>query len=208
MPLWEQNVPKMPFKIQKWSVEKTMKLKKIESIVTPNKNVAIYTTEGAQWLGDGSAMYPIYGMPHLTEENILTMWDIPEGKREKWHFHYGDSMYPEMFADNADGEQLIRRGMLPIVASGGVLEPLQTDMGVIFINQRYLAPFDDLENGYELYARLNHKHVPYVAVKEGYALVGIIIPVTVVNDKFIAELEKLIELSRLSKENRYGTINT
>ena len=182
-----------------------MKLKQIESILKPNKNIVLYTTEAAQWIGDDSAMYPIYGMPHLTEENILVMWDIPEDKREKWHFRYGDSLHPSMFADSVYGEQFIERGMSCISVSGGLAEPLRTEQGILFVNQRYLKPFDDLENGYDLYARLDHLGVPYIAVKEGYALVGIVYPMRVVDDKFIAELEELLSLSRLAKENRYGT---
>lgn len=182
-----------------------MKLKQIESILKPNKNVMLYTTDEAQWIGDGGAMYPIYGMPHLTEENILIMWDIPEDKRGKWCFRYGDSLHPSMFADSVDGEQLIERGMSPICVTGAIVEPLKTEQGVLFIAQRYLKPFDDLENGYDLYARLDSRGVPYIAVKEGYALVGIVYPMSIIDDKFIAELEELLELSRLAKDNRYGT---
>ncbi len=182
-----------------------MKLKQIESILKPNKNIVLYTTNEAQWIGDGGAMYPIYGMPHLTEENILVMWDVPEDKRGKWCFRYGENLHPEMFADNIDGEQLIERGMSPISVLGGMAEPLKTEQGVLFINQRYLKPFDDLENGYDLYARLDRRGIPYIAVKEGYALVGIISPMAIVNDKFISELEELLSLSRLARDNHYGT---
>lgn len=182
-----------------------MKLKQIESILKPNKNIVLYTTEDAQWIGDGAALYPIYGMPHLTEENILVMWDVPEDKREKWHFRYGDTLHPSMFSDSVDGEQLIERGMSPICQNGGMAEPLKTEQGVLFINQRYLKPFDDLENGYDLYARLSPRGAPYIAVKEGYSLVGIISPMVVVNERFISDLEELLSLSRLAMENHYGT---
>lgn len=188
-----------------WLKEINMKLKQIESIIKPNKNVCLHLTEDAQWLGDGCAMYPIYGMPLLTEENILTMWDVPEDKREKWNFRSIAAVSPALFDDVFKGEQLLQRG-ISICAKHGLAEPLQTEQGALFINPRYLKPFDDLENGYELYARYDPlTRQPVIAAKEGYSLVGLISPIAVVNDKFITELEELLEMCKLARENSYGT---
>jgi hypothetical protein len=185
-----------------------LKLKQIESIIKPNKNVCLYMAEDAQWIGDGCAMYPIYGMPHLTEDNILTMWDVPEEKREKWQFRHLGTVSLAMFNDAVEGEQLLERGLSAILVAGGLAEPLRTEQGVLFIYRRYLKPFDDLENGYDLYARYDPMtRQPIIAVKEGYSLVGIISPVAVVNDKFISELEELLGMCKLAKENRYGTLS-
>lgn len=181
-----------------------MKLKSIESILKSKKYIVLCEAGEGQWIGDGASLYPIYGMPYLTKENILVMWDIPEDKRNAWSFRDGDSLDPGMFADNDDTEQLIERGMSAISISGAAAEPLKTEQGVLFVDQKHLRPFDDLEHGYSLYARLDRTGAPYIAVKEGYALVGIIMPMQIVNRDFISDLEELLSLSRLALENNYA----
>lgn len=178
-----------------------MKLKQIESILKRNKNVTMYDTNGAQWLGDGGALYPVFGMPKLSAENLLTMWDVPEDKRSKWNFRIEQSAPCDM-RDTTEAEYIAKRDMPPVFFQGEILEPLEMEQGVIFINQRYLRPFDDLENGYELYIRLTGAGSPYVAVKEGYALVGIIMPMTIINRNFIDDFEKLLTLSKMALANK------
>lgn len=178
-----------------------MKLKKIESILKRNKNVIIHTSGGVQWLGDGASLYPVFGMPHLTPENLLTMWDIPEQKRSTWHFHTDVTICHDL-CDSTDGEYLAKRDLPPVYYGGQLLEPLQMEEGVIFINQRYLLPFDNLENGYELYIRATRSGTPYVAVKEGYSLVGIVMPMQIINKEFIGDLEQLVSLSKLALANK------
>lgn len=178
-----------------------MKLKQIESILKRNKNVMIYTVGGVQWLGDGASLYPVFGMPHLTPENLLTMWDVPEQKRSTWNFQTDIPICHDL-SDNTDEEYLAKRDLPPIYYNGQLLEPLGMEEGVIFINQRYLRPFDDLENGYELYIRVMRSGTPYVAVKEGYSLVGIVMPMQIISKGFIDDLEQLISLSKLALSNK------
>ena len=62
-----------------------MKIKRVESILKARKTIITYhTADKCQWIGDGSAFYPIYNLPPLTEENIFVMFDIAESKRDKF----------------------------------------------------------------------------------------------------------------------------
>ncbi len=72
---------------------------------------------------------------------------------------------------------------------------------IVYCNVKYLRPFDDLENGYELYARMGTNGTQYIAVKSGYSLVGIIMPMKIVNAEFIDNLETLLEYSRMTRSN-------
>ena len=59
-----------------------MKIKQIESILKARKTIILFQdSENVQWLGDGSAAYPIFGLPNLTEQAIYTLFDIPEDKK-------------------------------------------------------------------------------------------------------------------------------
>ena len=179
-----------------------MKLKQIEAILKKNKNVHILEWGEGQWLGDGVALYPVYGMPYLTEENLLTMWDIPESKRSSWHFFPRAELPGIDLCDTVPGEHIIERTLFPICVKGATVEPLKTESGAVFIDERYLRPFDNLENGYELYARTTPSGTTYIAVKSGYSLVGVIMPMTVVNEKFLEDLEALLRYSRITLYNQ------
>lgn len=41
--------------------------------------------DNSLWIGSGSAIYPLYGMPNMnTSEQLLTLFDINESDRENW----------------------------------------------------------------------------------------------------------------------------
>lgn len=66
-----------------------MKIKSIAAICKKNKNIAIferYSDDGdilTQYIGDGSAVYPVIGLPPLDAESLLTIFDVPEKDRDK-----------------------------------------------------------------------------------------------------------------------------
>ena len=64
-----------------------MKIKSIAAICKKNKNIAIferYSDDGdilTQYISDGSAVYPVVGLPQLDKESLLTIFDVPEKDR-------------------------------------------------------------------------------------------------------------------------------
>lgn len=69
-----------------------MKIKKIVSICIGTGRFVLFDRiskngEITQWLGDGSAAYPLDGLPILDEESLCAIFDIPEKKWEKILFH-------------------------------------------------------------------------------------------------------------------------
>ncbi len=168
-----------------------MKLKQIEAILKAEKTIIVSETSACQWLGNGAAFYPVYNLPKLTKDNIFTMFDITEEKRDKFYFEDGD-----------DSEQLLERGAIAFYAQGRTLEPLKTSQGIAFINTRYLKPFSDIDAGYELYERTTAQGKPYIAVKSGFMLLGIISPYDLVNETFINNLDEILKLSRIALFNK------
>lgn len=169
-----------------------MKIKQIEAILKAEKTIIVSETPSCQWLGNGSAFYPVYNLPKLTRENIFTMFDIPEDKRDKFYFEERELPSFINFEDDDDTERMIDRGTMALCAHGRTLEPLDTSQGVTFINTRYLKPFADVDAGYELYERVDKLGRPYIAVKTGFVLLGVISPYDLVNEEFIKTLENLI----------------
>ena len=162
-----------------------MKLKQIESILKQEKTIIVAETPYCQWLGNGSAFYPVHGLPKLTKENIFTLFDVAEDKREKFYFEERPLPAFLNFEDSDSTEVMLERGAIAFFAEGRALEPLKTSQGIAFINSRYLKPFSDEVNGYELYERTDENGRIYIAVKAGFILLGVIAPYDLVSDKFM-----------------------
>lgn len=115
-----------------------MKLKQIEKLLKRAKTIHIFNADDGQWLSDGVAVYPIYGLPHLDEDNIFGMFDIPEDKRDAFRCQEHDLPNSVNFGDFDRNERILDRGDISIVMRGEHLEPLFSSHGLIFINSRYL----------------------------------------------------------------------
>lgn len=153
-----------------------MKIKKVESICKSDKRITILEGEGAQWLGNGNAMYLLDGMPVLDESTIFTLFDVAEKDREKYYLKCEPLPAGYNFGDTDDSEYLIDRIPIALSYLGYTVIPYRSEVGTIFIESRYLAPLHKIEGGYELYLRYNENKVPYVAVKSGLLILAIIYP--------------------------------
>lgn len=183
-----------------------MKIKAIESILKSAKQLIIYRNDRfGQWLGDGSSMYPIHNLPTITDKHLFALFDIPEEKQSKYHFQERGVPKDIDTRDYIENEKLIQRGKLTIVALGRELEPLQTSSGTVFINTKYLKPFADEPDGFELYERHGSESGTYIVAKSGMLVIGIIHPFNIVGDKFLSELEALTDGVRQSLKRQQET---
>lgn len=179
-----------------------MKIKAIEAICKQHKHITLYNTERGQWIGVGSAAYPLNSLPQLTEENLLSMFDIPEDKRSKYYVDKKSELPSAYdFSDSYDGESLLDLYPLEICTHGGIVTPVVTSLGVIYINKKQLKPFEDIERGVDLYERVNDAGQLYIAVKQGFTLCGIILPLNIITEQFTKSLCKLADLTAVSYIN-------
>ena len=179
-----------------------MKLKQIEAILKAEKTIIVSETPACQWLGNGAAFYPVYNLPKLTQDNIFTMFDIAEDKRDKFYFEERELPSFINFEDGDESEEMLDRGSIAFYAQGRTLEPLKTSLGIAFINTRYLKPFTDSQAGYELYERTDKLGRPYIVVKSGFVLLGVISPYDLVNEGFVQTLEEILNLSKVTLFNK------
>lgn len=65
-----------------------MKISKLKKICNKEAKTISYfynENDNSLWIGSGSAIYPLYGMPNMnTSEQLLTFFDINESDRENW----------------------------------------------------------------------------------------------------------------------------
>lgn len=128
-----------------------------------------------QWISNGSACWPLYGMPVLDVDNVLTVLDIPEKDWEKIVVSEL-SAPPEGidFGDIADEEE-IRDPALSINFGGQLILPLQTAAGMLLADPELFRPMKDVDH-MTLHVRQTDSGMRYLAAKGGLLLHGIIMP--------------------------------
>ncbi len=127
-----------------------MRIKAIASLCKQSKGIHLY--EGGtdvQWIGDGYAMYPLHNMPILNKQNIFTIFDVPDSKRNDYTFR--EAAMPEgyCFEDNGDYERMLDQEGIFITRMGVTLQPLRTSQGLVFIDTDYLKPAADVKDTME-----------------------------------------------------------
>ena len=172
-----------------------MKIKNIASICKKSKNITIFERhdrpEIMQYIGDGYAAYPAAGLPELDEETLLTIFDVPEKDRDKYHVHTSPIPDGVDFADVHNGERMIEQENVSINYGGRVLLPLRTGGGLVFIDSCYLKPVSDVLDVLELYERRTAAGMTYIVAKAGFLLQAVIMPYDVIDEKFVEMLHAL-----------------
>lgn len=172
-----------------------MGIKKIEAICKAARRIVVLWGGECQWIGDGSAFYPVYGLPILTEENIFTMFDIPEDKRSKFVFTETEMPATYNFSDQCDSEVPLVREEISVIRYGMTLIPFKTSEGITYVDRRYLKPLEDGENEYVLCERTAKNGQVYIVAKQGFLLAGVIMPAAAVDKAFVEQLKTLYKLS-------------
>lgn len=175
-----------------------MKIKNIASICKKMKQAIILnhcssTGTVTQYIGDGVALYPVYDLPMLDEESVLSIFDVPEKQRESWNTR---CVEPDGFhlEDTDTGERFIEEMGVSIVLNGITLKPFQARDGVIFVNSKYLAPFSDVRDIVQFFERRLDNGQPYVVAKAGFLMQAVIMPFQVQETRLVQELQKLMQL--------------
>lgn len=171
-----------------------MKVKALAAICKRRKCFFLFDGKdntSVQWLGDGNAFYPLFKMPPLNEQNIYTIFDIPEKQQSKMYF--SENTLPEglEFGDAVAYENILDPAKMEIGYAGRVLRPLLTSQGLVFIDVQYLAPLSDMADMIELYERVDSLGKPYIAAKNGFMLVAVIMPFQVMEPEFVKDLREL-----------------
>lgn len=183
-----------------------MKLKKVAALCSQAGRFYLQDRQTAggteQWLGDGCAAYPISGLPYLEIDNICTMFDIPEKKQEKLIMRQVNAPESINWEDTDPTERQLIDSIMHLRYEGRELLPLRTSAGIVFIQEKYLAPLDDTDY-MRLYERRNGDGSIYIVAKIGMVIQAVITPVDVVSEDLIKQMDELASLCRtaLMKKN-------
>lgn len=151
-----------------------------------------------QWLGTRGAVFPLCGLHYLTEENLIALFDITEKQRESLYFHHSQ-LHASINFDHTDaGEILLDREKCTLGYSGRVVRPLLTRGGLEFVDNDYLSPLADVAEMLELYERHTEDGGVYFAAKTGLMIAGVIMPLNILEEKFVENIETLARKSRVA----------
>lgn len=173
-----------------------MKLSKIGALCKAYKRFVVYNVGlGKQWVSDGYAAYPLYDLPPLSSESVLTIFDVPDDKRGKMFFDEkeGEPLGLD-FSDYVTDEVELRPCSIGIIWHGAVYLPFKSREGVLFVDKKYLSPFEEIP---VLYERWTPGGAPYIVAKRGMLIEGIITPAGIATCE-LADL--LCEIGELTAE--------
>lgn len=182
-----------------------MKLKKVSAIYKRSKRYVLYDKPaesggGEQWLGDGSAAYLLEGIPRLNEDSLCRMFDISESQRDNLIIEQAKVLEGICWGDTDANESKAEGMELGLIYEGRELLPLMSREGIIFLDKKYLSPFDSEGEYIGLYQRKTLYGQVYIAVKAGLLIRGVIFPVEAASDKLINQLGDLFRECRRANE--------
>ena len=174
-----------------------MKIKTVIAICKKDRRIALFDGGGRQWVGTGAAMYPLLDAPYFDKESLCATYDIDDAAREKILFT-NDAPLPLNFETNDHSESEAKCDTMTICYYGDILRPVHTEQGIMLINERYLSPFagDDTD----IYVRYTESGGAYFAVKRGFMLYGIIMPV-MITESFAEDIKSLAREIEVKFEN-------
>lgn len=186
-----------------------MKTKKAFDLCKKRNTVFLYNGDEAQWISDGCAVYPLFGLPVFNKETLFKTNDITDKQAASINFMLSDELPPNIcFEDIEPGEQKVERLPIGIGYRGMSLIPFKTSTGIEFISAKYLTPLEDIDGGLlDFYERRTKGGATYFAVKTGMLIVAIIQPAEVISAGMVAELALLAKMCETSLENKLDKQN-
>ena len=144
-----------------------------------------------QWLGTTAAVYPLSGVPYLTEENLAALFDITEKQAEKIRFTHAPLPAGINFDDTDKAEAILDREKMTLGYGARIVRPLFTRGGLEFIDNDFLSPLADVADVLELFERRTLEGQTYFAAKVGLLIVGVFMPLSIIETKFVENMETM-----------------
>lgn len=187
-----------------------MKYNKIAALIKKSRYLDVRSVdEGEQWVGDGGAMFPIYGMPELDNEQVYKFLNLENDKTKISVGQAGmfdESSFDEsLFSEDYVGEIQVREFGVRVLINGEEYESLYTELGALLIKSKYIeiaADNVEIEGQLGIYIRKCGK-IPFIAIKKGFALLAIAAPVYTWSEdcEIFKEYHKLCEMLELTRIN-------
>lgn len=170
-----------------------MKIKKIIALCKNAGQLILYSDpdRDIQWLSDGIAIYPLIGCPKFDADSFCNTYEITDSQRKKMAFRINEHLPINFdFDDTDDFETETEKMPLSVTYSTYDAVAFKTQYGIEFINRAHLQPFGDY-SGRDIVCtlRTDESGESYFAVKNGFMLIGIVLPLKIIVKSFIDDLK-------------------
>lgn len=176
-----------------------MKISKIASLCKKRKLIFLMDDEygGVQWLGDGVAAYPLYGMPELDAETICPVLSISEKEAE--HIHIQHISFPtEISTKDSDSTEICMEDRLLTINTGlGLLAAYRANESTIeFVDTKYITPLLDGQDYPEIFLRRTSSGEHYFAAKHGLMLAAVIMPTDALSKELVDKVDTFSSIAK------------
>ncbi len=178
-----------------------MKVGKIIKLCKDRRQVQTTIYDGTQWIGNGSGIYPLYRAPVFGKDELCYAYDISDKQSSEIMYRELPEFKGFCLDDYEKSESEAERLPVTITKMGYTLVPYKTEEGIYFIDKKYLAPFDD-EDEVSLYKRNRTDGAVYFVAKAGFVIMGIIMPVDIITNDFVKELQELCTECDMTLKNK------
>ena len=130
---------------------------------------------GRQWMSDGTAAFPLDGLPYLDEAAVYAIFDVDAKKQDKLVVECKDSLPEKLSFDDRRSEDVPLEAVRFRMSIGSHELALFRDPegGLIVIRADYKKPFENWREC-ECFKRMSTEGRPFVAVMSGCILRGLI----------------------------------
>lgn len=157
-----------------------MKLSKLWALLKASKYITKWEGSDTEWLSDGRAFFPVYGLPTLTEQALRTMLDVNEDKWTSYHYREEGEL-PFFDLDNFQDDEELHVSKVTFTVWGVEFVALTKGLDIYLVSMKELKPLGS--ESLSFYLRDG-----FVAVKEGMVLRAVITPEIITEDIILAEL--------------------
>lgn len=188
-----------------------MKLSKYAQIVKQDQTCMVYTGDG-MWLGARAAMYRADGLPEVHgKEQAAAILSLSEKKLDQMLFREIDLREEPstLCLDDWTNEEMpVQDVEIQACKDGRMYKALVAEDGeLLFYEERYLDPLlDDFKDGkHAQMVRRMPNGAPYIAVKNGLELLALVMPVQLLDERYMEKLSNFTALcagQRIRERNR------
>lgn len=153
-----------------------MKLKDIAKLVSATNVIRLSMVRDTQWIGNGYAAFPVFGLPTLTEDTAAAVLDFDEDKQELINVQEADLESDFNMRDTDDDEEVLTAVLLRFLACGKTLDAWATESGQIIILDAAYTKALLADDKAQLYLRCTPSGREYVIGKSGMFVTALIMP--------------------------------
>jgi hypothetical protein len=145
-----------------------MKLKEIGSTCKRAKHITLRIHPDSQgdgviqFIGNGYALYAVDGLPRLTKESALSIFDVPPDDRADYCWNEADL---DGLAENNATDYQVEREYASVIVKGNEYLAFNHEGDIVFIKAAALKPILDEMEDIEFLCRNDGKHRAILAMR-------------------------------------------